>query len=244
MTLLNQIVAIEKGVKADSTRAVTDAHRRTQVPSLLFGLVKTYEPLAEDGEKLPGERTLLQLNAEDAITEVGESLTRLFDVVLTKESANCLAKADVVVDGNVLVKDAPVTYLLFLEKQLTDVRTFVSKLPVLDPSEKWTYSEDVGAYVSEPDVKTRGKKVPRVLVKAKATDKHPEQTEVWYEDVVVGNWTTVKHSGAVSETRRRELLGRVDKLLTAVKYAREQANTLEITDVKAGKKVFDYLFAR
>ena len=29
------------------------------------------------------------------------------------------------------------TYLLFLEKQLTDLHTFVKKLPVLDAAESW-----------------------------------------------------------------------------------------------------------
>ena len=38
-----------------------------------------------------------------------------------------MAKADLVVDGVTLAKDLPVTYLLFLEKQLTELKAFVSK---------------------------------------------------------------------------------------------------------------------
>lgn len=41
----------------------------------------------------------------------------MFDVVATQDFANCQAKADVMVEGRVLIKDAPVTHLLFLEKQ-------------------------------------------------------------------------------------------------------------------------------
>jgi hypothetical protein len=34
-------------------------------------------------------------------------------------------------------------------------------------------------------------------VKAEATEKHPAQVEVYHEDVVVGQWKTVKFSGAL-----------------------------------------------
>jgi hypothetical protein len=65
---------------------------------------------------------------------------------------------------------------------------------------------------------------------------------VYYEDVVVGHLRTVKFSGALPATRIKELLDRVDKLQQAVKFAREEANNTEVTDVKVGERVFDYLF--
>jgi len=49
-----------------------------------------------------------------------------------------------------LLADVPVTYLLFLEKQLTDLRTFVDKLPVLDPSVVWLQDPSSGDWRSEP----------------------------------------------------------------------------------------------
>jgi len=39
------------------------------------------------------------------------------------------------------VGHVPATYLLFLEKQLTDLHTLVSKLPVLDASETWVFDQ-------------------------------------------------------------------------------------------------------
>jgi hypothetical protein len=51
------------------------------------------------------------------LRETSATLTRLFDVTPTKDWANCEARADVKVDGRVLVPDVPVAYLLFLEKQ-------------------------------------------------------------------------------------------------------------------------------
>jgi len=86
------------------------------------------------------------------------------------------------------------------------------------------------------------KKIPRNHVKAEATEKHPAQVEVYYEDVVVGNWRTIKFSSALPAKRVNELLSRVEKLQEAVKFAREEANNLEVVEQKVGAKIFDYLF--
>jgi hypothetical protein len=136
-----------------------------------------------------------------------------------------------------------VTYLLFLEKQLTDLLTFVTKLPVLDSAESWSYDEATDAYATAATQTTRSKKVPRNHVKAEATDKHPAQVEMYFEDILVGHWTTVKFSGALPQARVNELKSRVVKLAEAVKIAREKANSTPVTDQKIGDRIFGYLFA-
>lgn len=82
----------------------------------------------------------MQIKAEDVLRATAGTLTRLFDVTATKDWANRTAAADVVVDGTVLLAQVPVPYLLFLEKQLTDMHTFVRKLPVLDASNPGTWT--------------------------------------------------------------------------------------------------------
>jgi hypothetical protein len=243
MTKLNQIIAIEGGLKTSTKRDLTDAYHKLQQKTPLSGIARTYKPKDEEGDQLPEEKTLVQTRVEDVLGDVSESLTRLFDVTLTKESANGKATADVTVDGKVIVKDAPVTYLLFLEKQLVDLKTTIAALPTLDPAETWTKNAATGDWVTEVSQTTRSKKVPRNWEKAPATDKHPAQVEIFHEDVIVGTWNTQKFSGALPRERAKVLQSRVDELLTAVKFAREEANGLEVTDVKTGKKVFDYLFA-
>src|SRR3954467_2151941 len=119
MTRLNQIVAVEKGIKGRSFQELTEAHHALQKSGLLSGISRTYRPKDEEGEQLPPESTRVQVKADDAIRKTVEILTELFDVTATKDWANCKATANVVVDGNTLVSDVPVTYLLFLEKQLT-----------------------------------------------------------------------------------------------------------------------------
>jgi hypothetical protein len=243
MTKLNQIIAIEGGLKNTSKRDITDAYHKIQRTTSLNGISRTYKPKDEEGDQLPSESTLVQTRVEDVLTEVSDSLTRLFDVTLTKETANGSAKADVVVDGKVIVKDAPVTYLLFLEKQLVDLKTFVAALPTLDPAEVWNQNTATGDWATEVTQTVKTKKIPKNWEKSPATDKHPAQVEIFHEDVIVGTWSTTKFSGALPRERRNALLTRVDDLLTAVKFAREDANSTTVTDVATGKKVFDFLFS-
>jgi hypothetical protein len=149
--------------------------------------------------------------------------------------------ANVMVDGEILLPDVPVATLLFLEKKLDSILETLRKLPVLDASEAWEFDDGSNAYRTAPAQTVRTKKIPRNHVKAEATDKHPAQVEVWYEDTVVGYWSTVKFSGAIAATEKRELLAKASKLREAVKVAREEANGTEVMDQKYGEKVFSYL---
>lgn len=241
MTQLNQIIAVAKGVKSKAVRDLTDAHHQVQKTALLSGLSRTYRPKDDEGEQLPPESTKVQINVEDVLADVKAGLTRLFDVVATQDWANCTARADVTVNGETVLADVPVTYLLFLEKQLVDLRTFVAKLPTLDPAKDWEISTATGGWATKPTETVRTAKVPRNHVVAEATEKHPAQVQVYTEDVTVGYWTKIEFSGAVPAARVRELTERVDRLAEAVKFAREKANSAEVTDQHVGAQVLDYL---
>lgn len=246
MTQLNQIVAIEKGVKSRAKGDFTQAYRLLETKSAqLNGLSRTYQPLADDGERFPPESTRVQVNVPTIIGEVRSQLTRLFDVTLTKDTANGMAEADIIIDGQILTAGVPVTYLLFLEKELTDIHTFVSKLPVLDPGESWSYDNNVDAYATPPTKTVKTKKIPRNHVKWAPPDPsftQPAQVEIFTEDVVVGYWTSVRYSGALPRAVVNEMQTRVVKLIEAVKKAREVANTKTVIDQNIGETLFDYIF--
>ncbi|RSN64537.1 MULTISPECIES: DUF7873 family protein [Actinomadura] len=241
-TKLNQIIAVEKGVKSKSVQDLAAAQQAVQKAPLLSGISRTYQPKDEEGEQFPAESTRVQVKVDDVLRDVTGSLTRLFDVTATKDWANCDARADVTVDGTTILRDVPVSYLLFLEKQLKELHGFVRRLPVLDAAETWVSDPSTDVWRTEPVRTVKTKKVPRNHVKAEATDKHPAQVEVYYEDVTIGHWTTVKFSGALPAKRVNELLGRIERLQDAVKFAREEANGTEVTDRRVGEAVFGYLF--
>lgn len=244
MTLLNQIVAVEKGVKSRVDKRITAAYHTLQKSQLFTGLSRVYTPRDDDGATLPPESTRVQTTVSDQLGAMAADFTELFDVVLTKETSNAQAKADVVVHGQTLLADVPVTYLLFLEKQLTHWHTALAKVPVLTAEDEWTEDPSNDGWYRTPAVQTiKTKKVPRNHVMAPATERHPAQVEVYYEDIPVGTWATVKFSGAITAKRRDEYVARVDALLDAVKQAREAANSLEVQQKKAGEALFSYLLA-
>lgn len=240
---LNQIIAIEKGVKAASFQEIAQAQQVLQKAQALTGISRTYQPKDEEGEQFPPEFTRVQVSAEAVLKEASKTLTKLFDITATKDWANCSAKADIVVDGKAVATGVPATYLLFLEKQLADLQAFLRKLPVLDAAETWTFDTASDCYVTAPVQTAKTKKIPRNHVKAEATEKHPAQVEVYYEDIVVGYWKTLKFSGALPASRVKDLLERVDKLQDAVKFAREEANAMETAEKKIGDALLGYVFA-
>ncbi len=243
MTTLAQIVAVEKGVKAKTLRDTTDDYHDLQKAALLSGIARTYRPVDDEGDQLPPERTLVQLNAEDALRRAARSLTRLFDLTLTKDTANQEARADVVVGGHVIARGVPVTTLLFLDKQLLDLSTVVKALPVLDPSETWERDPATGVFRTPVVQTTRTQKVMQAFEVSPATDKHPAQATTYNKDVIVGRWDTRRFSGAVERDRKDLLVERVTRLIEAVKFAREEANRLEVADAEVGDAVFGWLLA-
>jgi len=243
MTKLNQVIALEKGTKTEVYGKVTKLHHDVQKAALTSGISRTYQPLDDEGEQFPPESTRVQVRATDVLDEIASATSRLFDLTLTKDFGNTTAFADIKVGDQVIAEKVPVTTLLFLEKQLTDIATIVAKLPALDPAEEWRRDEATDLYATIPVKTVKSKKIPRNHIKSPATDKHPAQVEVWMEDQVVGNWTTVKFSGALPASRINQLKERVRLLQEAVKLAREEANSTVVTDRKMGESIFGYLFA-
>lgn len=62
---LNQIIAIEKGIKARANSEITDVHKINQKPALFSGFAKTYQSTDENGEKLPAESQRVQVRSAD-----------------------------------------------------------------------------------------------------------------------------------------------------------------------------------
>jgi hypothetical protein len=241
MTKLHQVIAIEKGNKQQAYKDITAVYQTFQKPKLFNGFVKKYEPTDEEGLRLPDDRQRVQFQAEALLANVAETMTSMIDLAAQKDWANTVASADVVVDGETLIKDAPATLLLFLEKQLSDLKDEVEKLPELDPAHDWERDENTGVWKSKPVKSHRTNKVQRPIVLYEATKEHAAQTQLITEDQIVGHWTTVRLSGAIQSPRKEKLRKRVRKLMDAVKMARAKANECEAEKKDVAKPIFDYL---
>lgn len=242
MAKLNQIIAIEKGIKSRAYSELTELNKAVQKFELFNGFSKTYQKKDEDGEDLPAEKKRVQFVALEVLRSAERSITELMDVTARKDWTNTVASADVVIDGKILIAKAPVSFLLFLEKQLTDLRTFAGNIPILDEADNWSKDVNSGLYKADETKTHRTKKVQKPIVLYNATPEHPAQTQMITEDIIAGFWTQVKQSGAMPKPERQALGERIEKLLRAVKEARETANARDEMEPPAvGAAIFGYL---
>lgn len=240
---LNQVLAIEKGIKDRVHKTGAELYHAAQKPTLFNGFTKEYRPINEQSEVYPPQRQRVQVIAEDALAQDIAAQKELINITATKDYANQAARADIVIDGQVVVKDAPATFILWLEKRVEDIRTFVTHLPVLDEAEDWAIDVNSGLFKSGSIATHRTQKVQEAIVLYPATDKHPAQTQLITKDVLVGFWDEVKLSGALPVPRKKVILDRVEKLYRAVKVAREAANMADAPKQNVGDALLDFLIA-
>lgn len=241
---LNQILAVERGVRSSAYKELTKIHQVSGKPVLFEGFSRRYQPVNDEGVKLPDETQKVQHNFQALLNGFAFNATAIWDVTARKDWTNTEATGDVIVDGKTLLSDVPVPFLLFMEKQLGDVRTFVRGLPTLDPSETWTFDDKSGLQKSDEVITNRTVKEQEPITLAVATVQHPAQAELITKQVVEGTWTSIKESGSIPLMEQASILGRVEKLLQAVKVAREEANSVEeIPSPNVGATLFGYLFA-
>lgn len=239
---LASVVAIEKGVKQRANKNLGDAHKTLQKVDLFKGMFREYAPIDdEDTDKLPSETKPIIARVDELMAGVADEFAQLWNVTATKDMGNTAATADVVVDDQVLIAAAPVPYLLFMEKQLRDVVAIISDIPVLDANEEWSIDTNTNLWKSKPLETMRTKKVPKSHVLYEATTEHPAQVQVFTEDINVGRWTRVASSSAIPPTIKKDLVDRAEKVLDAIKSAREEANAKEIPQQKVAAPVLNWI---
>lgn len=239
---IHQLIAILQSVKNKSGKEKTAIYQLAQKTELFKGLSRTYEPRQEEGYVYPPESKSVQKQATELMQQFQTACTELFDLCATQEKSNTKAKASVTVDGQVILTDVPVGTLLFLEKQLADVRTFIGKLPVLEIDQEWIYDSNRGCYATPPKQTAKTKKISKPVVLYEATKEHPAQVKEVSEDIIEGTWSLINFSGALPQDQITEMLRRVDKLLKAVVIAREEANSAAIEEQQIAQPIFNYLF--
>ncbi len=238
---LHQVIALTNTKGKETVGEITKIHRQTQNQGLVSGMVRTYQPRDEDGEQYPSEEQRVGLQISDALASLQRLMTDKIDLSATKDHGNRLAKADVVIDGETILKDVPAITLLSLEKELVDLLTLCRKMCELSGDEQWALDEGTGLMVSRPQKTQKTKREQKVLELSPATKEHPANVQLVPEDRVVGDWTTIKKSGAISPLRKREIVERIVNLRDAVILARKSANEQEVTRSAFGNKIFSYI---
>jgi hypothetical protein len=239
---LCEIIAVAGGKKGETEKALGDSYHKLQKAELFDGMKRTYRPREENGETLPEEQKHPQMRLGEVIADNLARLRELFDLTLTLDAGNCVAKADVVIDDKPLLTGLPVPTTLFLEKQLQNVIDFVSKIPTPDPAEQWRYDGDQDMLTAGPRYTVRTKKIQKPIVLFPATPEHPAQTQLVTEDVAAGDWSQVLFTTRMPAAERNAILERAKRLKDAVEAARSRANVQEVDKKEMGETVLNYIF--
>lgn len=239
---LCQIVALNQPKKANVESLMTSYYQMTQKKGLFNGKERTYKPEDDDDEKFPDESVKVQVKALDVLDEYKLPWKEMFDVVLTNDYGNSLAKADVVIDGAIVLKQVPIQTLLWMCKQLDHWTAILKELPTLPLSNNWTLDTSNNLWKSELVKTHKTKKVQEGIIIAPATDKHAAQAQLITVDKTVGYWSTIEITSAIPSTKVEELLRRVEKFKEGVLKAKEEANTLVIDQQEGGQAILDFIF--
>lgn len=242
---LGQIIAVERAMRKKDDDEGSRFKREVQKEKALAGMTKTYVPNDEDApvsERREPEYTEVQVRVEDVLNKVRSYTVPAVDVTATKDRTNQNARANITVNGQVIATDVPISHLLWLEKTyLPEMRGFFAVLPTLDPTRRWTWDEGRGVYVSAPEETARSLKEEVPLILAPATKEHQAVPKTVIKETPVGKYTTIHLSGAVTATRKQEILDRMDTLRLAVKDAIARANRTTAIEVHEGDALMDYL---
>jgi hypothetical protein len=251
MSQLHELLAAEKTVAAASAKLAEDLRTKYNKPeTYYFGYEKSLKML-EDGaasqaiEAQAAESKPLTAVVYDNTAYFLNAWARTENLLASKNVTNTMALANLEFRGTVVGTNIPVDELLGLETRITELRNLFSGIPTLDQSKSWSKDEATNKFAwvasAENTTKTEKKLVPVVL--SPATDKHPAQIEKTTQDQVIGLFTRVVRSGAVTPAQKAAVLATCDELLIAVKAARQRANTVEVTTSTLGDSLRDVFLA-
>ena len=245
MSKLHELLAVEGDLEGTYKKILEETKVNfSKHPDRYFGLHQRVELFDETAPKEADTHKEMDDTVPDKLQYTQGHIIRYLDAVLQKERTNQDARADLIVEGVTIAKDVPATFLLGLESKLKIIRSIYEAIPTLQPGVKWEKDETQGKdtyHRAHPEEKFRTKKTMQNHVVAKATKEHPEQVQVYTEDVKVARIITDTWCGMVSPAEKSALLGRIDKLIRAVKKARQKANTAEVVKSTIGKELFAYI---
>jgi hypothetical protein len=243
---LGQVIGVERHLRRADNDTGKALLKRVQSQELTSGHIRTYTP--DDGDAGEAAREadkhkLVAITAENALAEAKKYSVPAMDVVATKDATNQHANADLIVDGEVLVPAVPISHLLWLEDYFAEWRKFLTALPVLNPTRAWHEDKDRGIHVSSTDVTARFLRTTVALQLHGGNDKFSPAAQPIEKEVKVGTYSDTDLSGAVKESRKKQLLANCDTLQAAVRDAIARANQTVAVEVSEGDLLLTRLLA-
>lgn len=246
MGKLHELLAVEGDLQGTAKKLIAEGIKTFGKPEHFIGQHRRLEMFDQSlqDQVVADEFKEMVTTVPAKLDYLSDGLGRYYDALLQKEMTNQLATADLVVDGTTIATAVPATFLLGMESRLKEFRAVIEAAPTLAPGIAWEKDETLGKGVyraKNDDEKLKTAKTFMHKVLYEATDKHPAQIEKWEEQAPVGKYITKTTSGMFSPADKSAVLGRLDKLIQAVKKARMKANMVDAVDATIGNKLFDFI---
>lgn len=248
MGQLHELLAVEGDIEGIAKKIIEETVKVfSDKPALFIGFNRHLEMFAEDdSENHQGieDHQEITETVSNKLDYMSDHVKRYFDSLLQKELTNQTAKADLIVDGLIIAKDLPATFLLGLESRLKNLRRVYEAIPTLAPGIKWLPDETKGQNIwaaDRPEERYKTAKAFKSQVLVEATEHHPAQVEKWEETVNVGKYVNKRWCGMLSPAQKSMMLARIDKLIRAVKKGRQRANKAEVEVRNIGAELFAFI---
>jgi hypothetical protein len=247
MGKMHELLAVEKDIvgRANAIVAETIGTFKNKAAEFYTGRIKSYKPFDEaDKDVLPTESKELVDSVPAKLKYTFGKVAEEYDWLLQKEQTNKTATADLVIDGIVLGRNLPATFLLALESRLEKIRALILESPTLPNGLKWVPAPNMGndVFTLEAPLTTyRTRKTPYPLVLAEATKEHKAQVVEKERMDTVGAYTEQLFDARVTSHYKSDLLERVDKVLVEVRKSVRRANQVEIVEAEIGKGLFAFI---
>ena len=247
MPKLHQLIAVQADSDAKNKALIDESAKVFSNKSDLFwGSVKTVKAFDQarsqeiDSTEYKERATTVPERLDYTFQSIADNLNLIAQI----DATNAIARADLVIDGQVLLKDVPAVTLLALEREGKKWLELIRHSPTLPHGIAWEPAPQEGKNVfvtKHPVVNKKTEKVSTPVVLYAATKEHPAQVKENIINIPIADITETTYSGMISSADKAALLDRVEKIIRAAKEARTRANEAEVVPLKIGREIASFI---
>lgn len=242
---LHEVLAVESTLNKAAEKLMTESVKTLGKENLFLGQMRTLAMFEAKEEHLNTKETVeLTTTVDENLDYIVGPVSDYYDAVLQKDRTNQIAVADLTVDGTTIGTNLPATFLLGLETKLGELRKVYDRIPTLAPGLNWAIDSDnekAGVYKAEMPTAFKTENAVDFRIVVEPTQFHPAEIRELSKITNVGKYTTYRWCGMVTPLEKAMRIKRIDKLLLAVKKARQRANSAEVVSGNIGKDIFAYI---
>jgi len=241
---LHEVLAVESTLGKAADKLIAESKATLNKENLFIGSQRDLTMFDAEQQHLnTTDSVKLTTTVDDNLDYLVGPISRYWDAVLQKDRTNQQAVADIEIDGTKIAENVPATFLLGLETKLGEIRKLYDNIHTLAPGHDWQLDAEAGkgVFKAEMPVTFKTEKDVEFRIVVEADEHHPAQIRELGRTNNVGKYDTIRWCGLLTPLEKAQRISRIDKLLLAVKQARQRANNTELVAGQIGKDLLNYI---